>query len=189
MKASEVKVGMRVTTSGFSGAITAVCEWSRSDSEVLVEVRLPSGAKCVSCHELQVSQQSRNAGDSSLKKTTADTGESPGSSGPEAKQGAGAYPGGLPDYETWYSDWMKKLAKWHTKSDLEKKLVGVSYQLPKAARSHLAAIRKTSSMQGNSQRRAQAKNCVAAYGEEKIAINGALEIHDLFPQHARQEVA
>lgn len=52
MNANQVKVGQKVTTSGYVGTITGVCEWSRTDNEVMVEVRLASGLVCVSCTEV-----------------------------------------------------------------------------------------------------------------------------------------
>jgi hypothetical protein len=42
-------------------------------------------------------------------------------------------------------------------------------------------------MQSNSQRRAQARNVTAAAGQEAIYLRGALEIHTLFPEHAKAE--
>lgn len=51
MNANTVKVGQRVTYSGFPGTIVAICEWSRSANEVLIEVRLPGGVACVTCLE------------------------------------------------------------------------------------------------------------------------------------------
>ena len=41
-------------------------------------------------------------------------------------------------------------------------------------------------MTSQSQRRAQSGNVVAAAGEEKIAVRGALEIYDLFPEHTKE---
>jgi len=41
-------------------------------------------------------------------------------------------------------------------------------------------------MQSQSQRRAQTGNLTRAAGDKAIAIRGALEIHDLFPEHARR---
>lgn len=55
-----------------------------------------------------------------------------------------------------------------------------------ASESHLKAIQATGSMQGNSSRRAHARNVAAAAGETIIAIKGAIEIHELFPEHAKQ---
>jgi hypothetical protein len=52
MSAAEAKVGQKVTTSGYVGTITAVCEWSRGQGGVMVEVRLASGLVCVSCHDV-----------------------------------------------------------------------------------------------------------------------------------------
>ena len=53
MKANEVKTGQKVSTSGFSGTITEVCEWSRTSDDVMVEVTLESGVVCVTCHDLK----------------------------------------------------------------------------------------------------------------------------------------
>ena len=89
------------------------------------------------------------------------------------------------DYATWYSAWSKQLAKNYTRAELEKRLGVASDSVAKASRTHLRAIQATHSMQSQSQRRAQSGNVVAAYGEEKIALRGALEIYDLFPEHTK----
>lgn len=52
MSANEVRIGQKVTTSGFAGTITRICEWSRNQDEVMVEVRLARGTTCVSCREV-----------------------------------------------------------------------------------------------------------------------------------------
>lgn len=52
MKANQIKVGQKVTTSGFTGAVIKVCEWSRNGDEVMVEIRLASGVTCVSCKDV-----------------------------------------------------------------------------------------------------------------------------------------
>ena len=52
MNSTDVKLGQKVTTSGFAGTITKICEWSRTDREVMVEVRLASGTVCVSCKDV-----------------------------------------------------------------------------------------------------------------------------------------
>lgn len=92
------------------------------------------------------------------------------------------------DYDTWYSDWMKRLAKDYSREQLERKLHGTKREAKRAAESHLKAIEASGSMQSNSQRRAQARNVTAAKGDEAIALRGALEIHELFPEHAHQSV-
>lgn len=89
------------------------------------------------------------------------------------------------EYDGWYSDWMKQLARTMTRSEIETALGIVSVEVKVAARLHHNAIARTTSMQGNSQGRAQAGNVVAAKGEYKIALSGALEIYDLFPEHAK----
>lgn len=58
MKAAAAQVGVRVTTSGYPGTITKVCEWSRHVVDgvvvgVMVEVRLASGTCCVSASDVE----------------------------------------------------------------------------------------------------------------------------------------
>lgn len=54
MNASQMKVGLKVTYSGFPGTVVALCEWSltKSADEMLVEVRMPRGYICVTCKDL-----------------------------------------------------------------------------------------------------------------------------------------
>jgi len=93
------------------------------------------------------------------------------------------------EYSTWYSRWMKDLARTKTRKELES-LLGVSAKEAKTgAAAHLRAIDATGSMQGSSQRRAQTGNVVRAAGEYRIAISGALEIYDLFPEHTQEALA
>ncbi|WP_130466449.1 hypothetical protein [Corticibacter populi] len=89
-------------------------------------------------------------------------------------------------YETWYSDWMKMLAKQHTREELERLLYGARHDVQKAAQQHIRAVQKSHSMGGNSMARAHGRNRVEASGETAIAITGAIEIHELFPEHAKQ---
>lgn len=49
MNAQEIKVGTKVTYSGFAGTVREICEWSRQPTEVMVVVRLKSGDVCVTC--------------------------------------------------------------------------------------------------------------------------------------------
>lgn len=90
------------------------------------------------------------------------------------------------DYDTWYNPWMKQLALRYTRDELEDQLYGAGREAKRAAGAHLRAIEKTTSMRGRSQARAQTRNVAAAAGDFKIALDGALEIHDLFPEHAKQ---
>lgn len=89
------------------------------------------------------------------------------------------------EYETWYSAWMKRLAKAHTKEELEAMSEGKKVAANNAAHQHLRAIQKSSSMGGNSMARAHSRNCVAAAGDYAIALDGAIEIHELFPEEAK----
>lgn len=91
------------------------------------------------------------------------------------------------DYQTWYSDWMKRLASTMTRSQIEEAIGVKSKEASAAARQHLSAVEATHSMGGQGQRRAQTRNVMAAAGEHKIALSGALEIHDLFPEYAMKD--
>lgn len=88
------------------------------------------------------------------------------------------------DYATWYSAWSKQLALTKTRAELEAMRDGAAAAGRAASRSHLRAIQRTTSMQSRSQARAQTGNVSAATGELRIAVSGALEIYDLFPEHA-----
>lgn len=96
------------------------------------------------------------------------------------------YERGDVEYSDFYSTWMKSLAKAKTKQELEALLYGKKKEVNAAAHRHLKAIERTSSMSGNSMARAHARNSVAAAGEYAIALGGAIEIHELFPEEAKQ---
>lgn len=89
------------------------------------------------------------------------------------------------DYSTWYSKWMKDLAAAHSMEELQRMLDGIASDGKRNAAAHLRAIQRTGSMQGASQARAQSRNTVSATGEKACAIRGAIEIHELFPEHAK----
>lgn len=90
-------------------------------------------------------------------------------------------------YDTWYSDWMKSLAKKHTRAELEQMLGLYTSEAKRASKSHLRAIEKSGSMLGNSSRRASTWNAVALTYDYRVAISGALEIYDLFPEHTLEQ--
>jgi len=90
------------------------------------------------------------------------------------------------DYSTWYTPWMKQLARTYSRDQLELRLGKNRAEAPKAGESHLRAIGASSSMRGQSMRRAHARNIVTAVGDEAIALRGAIEIHELFPEEALQ---
>lgn len=66
-------------------------------------------------------------------------------------------------------------------------LYGASKDAQTSALQHLNAIAKSHSMSSNSQRRAQTRNVTAAAGDKAIAIRGALEIHELFPEFSKKD--
>ena len=91
------------------------------------------------------------------------------------------------EYETWYTPWMKQLAATKTAAELESLLTGKRREAKAGAMSHLRAIDACYSMAGQSMRKAHARNVTAAAGDYAIAIEGALEIHELFPEHAKHD--
>lgn len=95
------------------------------------------------------------------------------------------YERGDVDFHAWYTPWMKSLAAQYTRSELLARLAGTRGEARKAGAAHERALRRSCSMQGSSQARAQARNVSGAVGDHAIALAGAIEIHDLFPEHAR----
>lgn len=90
------------------------------------------------------------------------------------------------EYSTWYSSWMKDLARTKTRMELQYLLGVAAIDAAKGAATHLRAIDATASMSGQSARRAHARNVTSAAGDYRIAISGALEIYDLFPEHTKE---
>ena len=89
------------------------------------------------------------------------------------------------DYASFYSPWMKSLALLKTRKELESMAGASTKDARNSAAAHLRAIEATGSMTGQSQRRAQTGNCTRGAGEKNIALSGALEIYDLFPEHTK----
>lgn len=87
------------------------------------------------------------------------------------------------DYNTWYSDWAKRLALSVSKIELETRLMIEEAKTKRLANSHLESINKTGSMSSNSQRRAQSRNALAANYDLIIALKSAIEIYNLFPEY------
>lgn len=81
---------------------------------------------------------------------------------------------------------MKMLARNNTRAELEVLLGIKTVEASRAAKQHLAAIDKSTSMSGNSSNRAASRSVVAATGDYKIALVGALEIYDLFPEFTKE---
>ncbi|CAJ9291915.1 Uncharacterised protein [Burkholderia pseudomallei] len=89
-------------------------------------------------------------------------------------------------FETWYSDWMKRMAATYTLDELRQMLGATEAEAGRACKQHHDAIGKSTSMQSGSARKAHARNLVESAGQRRIAITGAIEIHELFPEHAKQ---
>ncbi|KIL35837.1 hypothetical protein SD71_10590 [Cohnella kolymensis] len=85
-----------------------------------------------------------------------------------------------------YNDWSRMMAKNYTRSELEAMLYGTKSELTKATKTHLNAIRGTTSMHSNSQRRAQARNSVVGSYEKRYAIENALEIYRFYPERTKE---
>jgi flagellar basal body rod protein FlgB len=86
---------------------------------------------------------------------------------------------------TEYSKYARQMARCYTRKELENMLAGTEAALKKYTQQHLGAIKATSSMQGNSSRRANARNKVGVEYEKVHAIRNAIEIHDVWPEYAK----
>lgn len=75
-----------------------------------------------------------------------------------------------------YSDWAHMLAKNQTEAQLKKEISRLEKKQIAHGRAHLRAIEKTTSMQGNSQSRAQSKNLLVGNYERITAHRHALEL-------------
>lgn len=90
------------------------------------------------------------------------------------------------DYDTFYTDFMKHLAKTYTKEELLDKLNKETNTIKKATKTHLVSIEKSTSMRSNSSSRASSRQSVSGHSLNISYISGALEIHDLFPEFAKK---
>lgn len=86
------------------------------------------------------------------------------------------------NYETWYNPYMKLLARTMTRESIEAALGYTKSKAHEAGLSHLRTIQKSGSNLANSSQRAKGRNAVEHMGEYRIALRGALEIYDLFPE-------
>jgi len=90
------------------------------------------------------------------------------------------------EYATWYSRWHKQLALQYTRDELNKMEKKAAERSKKAASYHLKAIQASTSMMGCSQRRAQTRNSLARESELRLAVEAAIEIYELFPEHTKE---
>jgi hypothetical protein len=168
--------GQRGTTSGFPATVI------RHYSDGMYEVRVPGGVTCIPASDFipeTPSPEVLAAKDELLEAL------GQAAAGDPAGEFVRGYGREDVTYETWYSPWMKQLAQNYTRAELHRMLATAMGEGARAARSHLRTIQRTHSMTSNSMARAHAGNVTAAAGEKQIAMRGALEIHDLFPEHAR----
>jgi hypothetical protein len=85
------------------------------------------------------------------------------------------------------SEESRRLAKQHTRKELERMLKREEANLGIASAWHRNAVSKTSSMQSQSNTRAMSNNTVALHSNRVLAIEIAIAIHETFPEHAKQE--
>lgn len=108
----------------------------------------------------------------------------PSKTTPPAAECARQYGRNDVDYESFYPAWDKQLALSMTAAAIVKDLKRCECEIERACESHHRAIQATTSMQSQSQRRAQSRNSVDGASQRRSALWGALEIHELFPEHA-----
>lgn len=82
-----------------------------------------------------------------------------------------------------YSAWARLLASSASDSkELQRRLVRAERATERAKEAHMRAVQRTTSMQGQSSRRAQTRSSMVASHEEANALRDALEIRRLFPE-------
>lgn len=85
-----------------------------------------------------------------------------------------------------YSDWSRLIASNYTKEQIETVIYGAQSKRSSLAKSHLSAINKSTSMQSNSQARAQSGNSFRGNYEKLNAHENALELHEFYPDKCKQ---
>ncbi len=85
-----------------------------------------------------------------------------------------------------YSPFVQKLAKTYTLKELEKQRDKFDGQRDRLAQSHLSSIEKTTSMQSNAQRRAQARNSMTANYQDYQDRVRAIEIYKYYPELTKE---
>lgn len=86
-----------------------------------------------------------------------------------------------------YNDWAKQIFKSQSIKEIKKVITECEFLSNKYSMQHLEAIQKTTSMQSNSQRRAQTGNNVKGNFEKKVAYKQALELHINFSEYLTNE--
>ena len=81
------------------------------------------------------------------------------------------------DFETWYSPWMKLLARSYTAEELQAKLHDAEAQARVAAKNRFRVIWHTHTLDST-------RNISASDSDYAIILRGAIEIHRLFPEEA-----
>jgi hypothetical protein len=96
------------------------------------------------------------------------------------------------DYQTFifpyesYSDWSKLLAKQYDVDHLKTEFNKCEELTEVYSIQHLNAIKATTSMTSQSQRRAHSRNKVTGNYEKKMALKNAIEIHKYYPEKCKK---
>jgi len=89
------------------------------------------------------------------------------------------------EYEA-YSEWSRLIAKNNTVKEIESVIYGAQNKRKALSDSHLNAIKKSTSMQSNSQARAQTGNSLRCNYEKFNAYKNALELYEFYPEKCKQ---
>jgi hypothetical protein len=84
-----------------------------------------------------------------------------------------------------YSQWSRLIASKETKEVIEKEIFKLEGKRNILATSHLKAVVSSTSMQSNSQRRAQAGNALRGNWERLNAYRNALELYEYYPEKCK----
>ncbi len=87
-----------------------------------------------------------------------------------------------------YSLWSRQLAETLTIKELQKVVDELDVLGNRYAKQHLSAIEATTSMQSQSQRRAQSRNNLTANYEKKRAYKDAIELHQYYPSKCKHTI-
>lgn len=84
-----------------------------------------------------------------------------------------------------YSKWSRDIAESCTREEIKKEIGVTDSKRKNLSSSHLSAIERSHSMNGNSQRRAQSRNSMVGNYEKHSAYKNALEIYCYYPEQTK----
>lgn len=87
-----------------------------------------------------------------------------------------------------YSPWAQQIAMNYTRAEIGHEIAKCEGARAPLRKAHLSAVQKTTSMLGNSQRRAQSRNSLVGNYERLNAYRRALGIYENYPDKTKEGV-